>query len=222
MMRKAFSVLVSVVVLASLTTPILAQSNNSSSQSEDLNNRTQVRARLKELIDRKDLTLNKAEREARIAEIKKLNARARCELRKRNLDARLEFYDLRREQQSINLRRLIQNLQTAIDRIKKLNKDTTDLEKELDKLNDYNDRLRNAYFELEEVFNRISPQICEINKADNTELKNLIAKIDAIRKLSTETRKYVVETFTKTLKAELKPVKSSSSKSSSSTSTPTT
>lgn len=208
-------VLVLVFVALVATTPAHAQSSFiPSTDSGSFNNRTQIRIRLKDLLEEADKRLTKEEREALIGQFKALTANQRCDLRQRNMSARIELYALGRDQQAALLRALIQNIQTAIERNKRLNLDTAVLAGHITELTKFADSLRNQYFQLDEIMDTLVQSACAIEKVDNAEIKAAQTQLELIRKTATETRTYISDKLITSLQTQFAPASSSSSSAS--------
>jgi hypothetical protein len=206
-------VLVLVFVALVATIPVHAQENFiPSEQTESFNNRTQIRIRLKALLEATDKLLSADERTALIAQFKLLAANKRCELRQRNMSARIELYAIGRDEQAALLRTLIQNLQTAVERNKRLNLETSGLTKHIEELTKYADKLRNEYFKLDEVMDVLIQSACDITKLDNPEIKTAQSQLELIRKTANDARSYIKDKLiADTLQKEFPIVSSSSS-----------
>lgn len=198
-------VIVSIFLLMVFTTSVSAQSEVNlipENQTENLNNRTQIRIRLKDLRDGSDRKLSAEAKTALIEKFKALSDRVKCELKQRNIGARIEYYDLARSEQSNALRGVIQNLQTASERLKRLDLDTTKLNTHIAELTKYSDQLRNAYFTLDDSISKLSQTVCDVKTIDNPELKTVQTNLEAIRSLNDKVKTYLTEKLELDLEAE--------------------
>lgn len=187
-------IIVTMFVLTIFTTNISAQTATNfipQDQQTDLNNRTQVRIRLKDLRDRSDKSLSAEQKTDLITRFKALPDRAKCELRQRNVSARVEYYELVRSEQSNGVRGVVENLQTAIERQKRLEISTTKLTAHVAELTKHSDQLRNAYFTLSDSLSKLSETVCDVKTLDNPELKATQAQLENIRKINEQLRTYL-------------------------------
>jgi|GEM_PF-6495701 len=199
------AVLVGVFFLMTLTTNVSAQSATNlipENQTQNLNNRTQLRVRLKDLRDQSDKALSAEQKTALIERFKGLSDRIRCELRQRNIGARIEYYDLARSEQSNALRSVIQNLQTASERLKRLDLDPAKLNAHIAELTKFSDQARNAYFILDDSLAKLAQIICDIKAVNFPEINAAAGQLGLIRDLNEKIKTYLTTKLEPDLKAD--------------------
>lgn len=187
-------IIVLMFVLTMFTTNVAAQTNANfipENQQTDLNNRTQIRIRLKDLRERSDKALSAEEKSALIEKFKALPDRAKCEIRQRNIQARIEYYELARSEQANALRAVIENVQTAIERQKRLEIDTAKFAAHVAELTKFSDQLRNNYFTLSDAISKLAETVCDVKTLDNPELKAVQVQLENLRKINEQVRTYL-------------------------------
>lgn len=199
--------LFSIVAIVCLTLtigafPVLAQETSGNTS---LNNRTQIRARLKELQDGIDKTLTAEQKLARLDEFKNLPAFERCQLRERNFAARVEYYQFMRDRQSQSYNRIVQNLKRGLDRLKELKASTKELETAIATFEGYTNDIRTLYFDTEAAMEKVAPQICDIQKRDQVDIKNMEKYLTALSSADGGTRKYLRDEVLPLIKAATTP-----------------
>lgn len=189
-------IIVLMFVLTMFTTNVAAQTSTNfipENQQTDLNNRTQIRIRLKDLRDRSDKELSAEQKTALIEQFKALPDRAKCEIRQRNIQARIEYYELARSEQANALRAVIENVQTAIERQKRLETDTAKFAAHVAELTKFSDQLRNNYFTLSDAISKLAETVCDVKTLDNPELKAVQVQLENLRKINEQVRTYLKE-----------------------------
>lgn len=134
-------------------------------------NRTDVRARLKEL--RESRTLTQTERTQEISELRQMRVAERCAIVTRNIQARLDFYKDNHSKHSSHYNRLITNVQNALDRLEVLELDTSELQDILDELEVLVADLRKANANMIDLLEKIEAAACNFEPGQEKEPESL-------------------------------------------------